>query len=62
MNKTSAEDDKIQAVSPELTSAWALFDNKKIKKIKKIEKGLIKTNPFFATIVIFICIIVNLNK
>ena len=59
MNKTNAEDDKIQAVSPELTSAWALVDN---KANKKIGKSLIKSNPFFATILIFIYIIVNLNK
>jgi len=59
MNKTSAEDDKIQAVSPELTSAWALVDT---KAKKKIGRNLTTTNPFFATIVNFICIIVNLNK
>ena len=61
MNKTNAEDDKIQAVSPELTSAWAL-DEAKAKVTKKIKRNLIKTNPFFATIVDFIYIIVNLNK
>ena len=59
MNKTNAEDDRIQAVSPELTSAWALDE---AKAIKKIERNLIKTNPFFATILNFIYIIVNLNK
>ena len=59
MNKTNAEDDRIQAVSPELTSAWALDE---AKATKKIERNLIKTNPFFATILNFICIIVNLNK
>ena len=58
MNKTNAEEDKIQAVSPELTSAWALVDT---KMIKKIGRSLIKTNPFFATILNFIYIIVNLN-
>ena len=59
MNKTKAEDDRIQAVSPELIWAWASVDE---KAIKKIERALIKTNPFFATILIFIYIIVNLNK
>ena len=59
MNKTNAEDDRIQAVSPELTSAWALDE---AKVTKKIQRNLIKTNPFFATILNFIYIIVNLNK
>ena len=59
MSKTNAVDVKIQAVSPEFTSALALDDTKVTKKIEII---LIKTNPFFPTIVIFICIIVNLNK
>ena len=59
MNKTSAEDDKIQAVSPELISAWTLVDT---KAKKSSGRSLIKTNPFFATIVNFIYIIVNLNK
>ena len=59
MNKTKAEDDKIQAVSPELTCAWTFVDT---KAIRKIVRNLIKTNPFFATIVDFIYIIVNLNK
>ena len=59
MNKTNAEDDRIHAVSPELTPAWALDE---AKVTKKIESSLIKTNPFFATIVNFIYIIVNLNK
>ena len=58
MNNTSAEDERIHAVSPELTWAWASVDK---KATKKIERGLIKTNPFFATILKFIYIIVNLN-
>ena len=44
MNKTKAEDDKIQAVSPESTCAWAFVDTKAIRKIKR---DLIKTIPFF---------------
>ena len=59
MSKTNAVDVKIQAVSPEFTSACALVET---KVTKKIERSLIKTNPFFATILIFIYIIVNLNK
>ena len=59
MNKTKAEDDRIQAVSPELIWAWASVDE---RAIKKIERTLIKTNPFFCNNINFIYIIVNLNK
>ena len=44
MNKTNAVDDKIQAVSPEFTSALELVDT---KMIKKNGRSLIKTNPIF---------------
>ena len=45
MNKTKAEDDKIQAVSPESNCARALVDT---RATKKAERNLIKTIPFFA--------------
>ena len=40
MNKTNAEDDRIQAVSPELTSAWALDEAK--ARIKRSKENVIK--------------------
>ena len=58
MNKTNAEEDSIQAVSPELIWAYASVDE---KVIRKIERALIKTNPFFCNNINFIYIIVNLN-
>ena len=45
MNKTRAEDDRIQAVSPESNCAWALVDT---KATRKTERNLSKTIPFFA--------------